>query len=209
MPVKPQETIFGGKMPMTWKKESVIMALCFLYGGFAIIASAIIIAGDAFPQASPMRFWDSNEHFDANRAVTITIQAGASNGAALRERPALQRLERPGPPFRPNTEFMAVVFASGILSIAAGATIFGLTREKEVRAVKRDMANNLLMPDERKVMETLAKSGYEIMQSKVSKESGLSKVQVHRAVKRLESRGVLRKHRYGLTNKVILEKEFR
>jgi len=33
-------------------------------------------------------------------------------------------------------------------------------------------------------------------------------VQVHRAIKRLEAKGVLEKHDYGLTNKIILKKEF-
>ncbi|MFH1586999.1 MAG: MarR family transcriptional regulator, partial [Candidatus Diapherotrites archaeon] len=63
------------------------------------------------------------------------------------------------------------------------------------------------LPDEKALIETLKKFNYELTQSQLTKESGLTKVQVHRAVKKLEDKGVLEKHDYGLTNKIILKKE--
>ena len=63
------------------------------------------------------------------------------------------------------------------------------------------------MPDEKKIIDVLKASSFESTQSKIVRETGLSKVQAHRAIKRLESKGVLEKHDYGLTNKIILKKE--
>jgi len=53
----------------------------------------------------------------------------------------------------------------------------------------------------------LRSSHYESTQSRLAKETGLGKVQVHRAIKRLEAKGLIEKHDYGLTNKILLKKE--
>ena len=80
--------------------------------------------------------------------------------------------------------------------------------EKEIKAVKQVTTAKLLLPDELAVVDTLKKFDFELTQSKLAKETGLNKVQIHRAIKRLESKGALEKHNYGLTNKIILKKEF-
>ncbi|MFH1224496.1 MAG: MarR family transcriptional regulator [Candidatus Diapherotrites archaeon] len=95
----------------------------------------------------------------------------------------------------------------GLVSIFAGFAIWSLIREKEIKQIKLETANNLLLPDERKVIDALKGANYEMTQAKLAKETGLGKVQVHRAVKRLEAKGVLEKHGYGLTNKIILKRE--
>ncbi len=100
------------------------------------------------------------------------------------------------------------LLASGIISIIAGLTIWGLTRTKERQAIREDVAENLLLPDEKRVINALKKAGYELTQKRLSAESGLSRVQVHRVVKKLEAKGLLEKHDYGMTNKIVLKREF-
>ena len=96
----------------------------------------------------------------------------------------------------------------GLISISAGLTISSITRQKEISAIKKEVSSSFLLPDEKAVVEALKRSDFESTQAKLVRETGLNKVQVHRAIKRLESKGVLEKHDYGLTNKIILKKEF-
>ena len=100
-----------------------------------------------------------------------------------------------------------LVLFSGIISLWAGLTIWGITRDKEIKKIKQETADYLLLPDEKKVIEALKKHDYSLTQSKITSESGLTKVQVHRVIKKLEMKGLVEKHEYGLTNKIVLKKE--
>lgn len=175
------------------KKYFAVMLLCFIYGGFSLILflfqvySFFWLAEMNGPDFTPSQF-DANR-FDANRALG---RAGGFNRN----------------PFSLLTSPMNISYLfGGLISIIAGLTILHLIREKEIKKVKEQTANNLLLPEEIKVIEALKNAGYELTQSKLVRETGLSKVQVHRAVKKLEAKGVLKKHGYGLTNKIILDKE--
>lgn len=59
-------------------------------------------------------------------------------------------------------------------------------------------------PDERKVLEVLAVHDGKYMQKLVVKESGLSKLRVHRIISRLAERGIVRVAKSGNTHEVSL-----
>ena len=59
-------------------------------------------------------------------------------------------------------------------------------------------------PDERKVLEVLAAHDGKHMQKLVVKESGLSKLRVHRIISRLAERGIVKVTKSGNTNEVSL-----
>ena len=59
-------------------------------------------------------------------------------------------------------------------------------------------------PDERKVLEVLAAHNGAYLQKFIVKESGLSKLQTHRIIARLEERGIVRVVESGNTNEVSL-----
>ena len=67
------------------------------------------------------------------------------------------------------------------------------------------ITNNLLLPNEMKIYNLLTHSNSGLTQSKITLESGLSKVQVHRVIKKLEDKGLIEKHKYGATNKLFLK----
>jgi uncharacterized membrane protein len=67
------------------------------------------------------------------------------------------------------------------------------------------ITNNLLLPNEMLVYNLLTNSNNGLTQSKLTLECGLSKVQVHRIVKKLEDKGLIEKHKYGATNKLFLK----
>ena len=188
--MKPNETIFKAK-----KKYIAVMVLCFLFAGFSLISFINHLYG-IFWQTSvgdfprfPARMEDFNRqpNNDANRGAEV-----------MQAQDPIVRLASP--------QALSYLIG-GIIAILAGFAIWGLIREKEIKSIKQETANNLLLPDEKAVINYLKKCGFESTQSKLAKETGFNKVQVHRAIKRLESKGVLEKHEYGLTNKIILKKE--
>jgi len=196
--MKQLETIIHSK-----KTHKAIMWLSLLYGGFAIILFVMefytaVWFGGSFINASEEQkindinaynidfnhneFRDSNRAFAGPRAPMTPLRAMSSPTSLL-------------------------VLLSGLISLGAGFTIMSITRQHEIKKIKQDTADYLLLPDEKKVIQVLKEGGYSLPQNKITKESGLSKVQVHRVLKRLESKGLIEKHEYGLTNKIVLKKE--
>ncbi len=185
------ETIF--------KKErlfAVVMLLCFLYGGYSILSFFFQAYGSFAHQNG---FGESNDlnFFNGNNS-----QYGDSNFfRAMRPRSPRDRLEFIYAPLSLSYLF------GGIVSLLAGFSLFLLLKENEHKEIKRKTASELLLPDEKKVIGALKEAGHEMKQSRLVLETGMSKVQAHRAIKRLEAKGIVEKHQYGLTNKVILKKE--
>ncbi|MFA6064259.1 MAG: hypothetical protein WCW44_06325 [archaeon] len=196
--MKPIETNF-----LRGKKHAFVMWAAFLYGGFAILLfgmdlySAVWMGSSTFITAPEIR------NFDQNRFVEFND----TNHQLDLNRP------RAGPPFISNplriitSPISMLILLSGIISLACGFTIMSITRQKEIKKIKQETADYLLLPDEKKVIEALKRNNYSLAQSKIAIDSGLNKVQVHRVIKRLEMKGLIEKHDFGLTNKIVLKKE--
>jgi uncharacterized membrane protein len=60
----------------------------------------------------------------------------------------------------------------------------------------------LLKPDERRVYNEIIESKGDILQNKIVLNSGLSKVRVTRILKRLEQKQLIKRERFGLTNRI-------
>lgn len=197
--MKQAETAFKAK-----KRYLAIMLLCFLYGGFSIFFflyntySIFWMAEIAAPEGAGQQI------NDVNRFVRATAD---ENRFFRPERDGFARLAS-DPMAMLSSPQTITYLIGGIIALLAGIAIWQLVREKEIKTAKQEIAKNLLLPDEKAVVEALRKFDFELTQAKIAKETGLSKVQVHRAIRRLESRGMVEKHEYGLTNKIILKKEF-
>jgi len=188
--MKPIETI-----PMLKHKYTIVMILCFLYAGFSIIMF--------FNQAYGF-IWRT----ELNGLPTIEVANLDSNNFRSQNRD-FNVFRTPRDPFMSMTSSTSLsLLIGGVISILAGITIFRLTREKEIKQVKYDTTVKLLLPDEKQVIEALKESNNELTQAKITKNTGLTKVQVHRAIKKLEAKGAIEKHDFGLTNKIILKKDF-
>jgi uncharacterized membrane protein len=194
--MKPDETIFKVK-----RKYVAVMLLCFLYGGFSLLLflSQLYAVFWRSEIAGGMPFENGINDLNNDLNRFPEGRPGSPEGLLRFPRDPLAILTSPN---------LLTYLVSGVVAILAGMTIWSLIREKEIKSIKQATASNMLLPDEKAVVETLKKFDYELTQSKLVKETHLSKVQVHRAIKRLESKGVLEKHGYGLTNKIILKKEF-
>ena len=78
--------------------------------------------------------------------------------------------------------------------------------EKIPREKYRHIAN-LLKHDEKKVFDLLMNENGEMLQNKLVLKTGMSKVAVTRALAKLESKNLVIKERYGLTNKIKIKVE--
>ncbi|VVB75814.1 Uncharacterised protein [uncultured archaeon] len=197
--MKSSDNIFGFK-----KRHFLVIILCFIYGGYGVVtfasqAYAAFWLPDAGVLARDANFIDANFN-DANRL------SNDANGFFLRGDRFEPRIIRD--PFALVTSPNEIShLIGGIISLLAGVTLWGIVREKEIKSIKQQTASNLLLPDEKKIIDVLKSSHYESTQSRLAKETGLGKVQVHRTIKRLEAKGIIEKHDYGLTNKILLKKE--
>ena len=185
-------------MENKYRKYSVVMVLCFLVGGFSIILYIIqvysaFIGLDVYGSFREFREHISNETFDNRSQINQSL-------GTLRNRFPSFSPER----FLTSPASFILLFV-GLISIAGGISIFNLVREKEIKSTKERLTSMLLTPEERQIIEEIKKSDGHIAQSQLVIKTGLSKVKIHRIIMRLESKGIVKKHEYGLTNKIILE----
>ncbi len=94
-----------------------------------------------------------------------------------------------------------------VISSFAGFTIMSLLRKKEKKEITKKVIDTMLTPEEKNVIKVLEENNDELTQSELVTRTRLSKVKVHRIIKRLESLKVVSKYPYGVTNKIKLEKQ--
>jgi uncharacterized membrane protein len=108
-------------------------------------------------------------------------------------------------------------FIGGILLLLSGSTLLNLSsnvlhrgyalRSREKFAKKRDkMLDLMLNEDEKKVIRLMGENSNGVLQSNLVIKSGFSKVKMHRILKKLENKDLIRRGRFGITNKVFLNR---
>lgn len=100
-----------------------------------------------------------------------------------------------------------IYLLGGIMFIVAGVSIWYLVREKEMAVLKEEMTDMFLLPEEKDVMNELKKAAGELTQKELVKKTGLSKVKVHRILNKLENKKLIKRHPYGMTKKIVIEKK--
>jgi uncharacterized membrane protein len=100
----------------------------------------------------------------------------------------------------------------GIMLIAAAMKLLNTSQRRIVRssarkervAQKEKAINTFLNDDEKKVITLIKSSKSGMLQSDIVIKSGFSKVKAHRILKGLENKNLIKRGRFGITNKVIL-----
>ena len=177
-------------MQNNYKKYFVVMILCFIIGGFVITAYVMQAYTDVW----------NRDFLRPLHQVRAENNSNLSNQRIRDDNSTANRLALLTSPF----SLMTLI--SGIVLVLGGLSIWSITREKELKNTKDKITNILLLPEERAVIEQLKKSNGEMTQSQLVMKTGLSKVKIHRIVKNLEIKGIIKKYQYGLTNKILLEK---
>jgi hypothetical protein len=173
---------------------AAIMILCFIFGGYFLLHyfSNLFMLLPARPPNPPMdEFNNSSGLFNASNR-TFAGEAAFRNNIFE--------------PFSPNS---LMILLGGIVSVSGGVAIWQLGREKELKTVREDLTSLLLTPEEKKVTDELRKAGGSMAQNELVRKTQLSKVKVHRVLTRLESKNIIKKYSYGITNKIVLEQKLK
>jgi uncharacterized membrane protein len=178
-------------MKNEYRRYFAVMIICFVVGGFAITAFFI----EAYTNLLGREFLGFRPRLENLTNVTDALRRGDTVPPV------------PGRSLAMLSPFVFVLLLSGIVLIIGGIALWSLTREKELKHTREKLTDLLLLPDEKTVIQELRKSNGEMTQSQLVIKTGLSKVKVHRVVKSLTLKGIIKKYEYGLTNKIILEKE--
>ena len=96
-------------------------------------------------------------------------------------------------------------FFGMVISALAGVAIYGQSKVKEKDGTKHNIPTVKLQPDGKKLVKLLQENNGALTQSELVRKSGMDKLRVSRALKRLERLNVVRKHPYGMTNNITLE----
>ena len=170
----------------------IVMILCFIYGGISLLFFLIQMSPFMNTNGGPGRGFDINT--SGNFSGPPDVIAGNFSRRVLLE-PEISRF------------FYLIIFVSlfgSFISIMAGLSLLNLIRKKERKELTKGLIDTMTTPEEKLVIKILNESGGELTQSELVRRTRLSKVKVHRVVKRLESLKVVNKYSYGLTNKIKL-----
>ncbi|MBW2984836.1 MarR family transcriptional regulator [Candidatus Woesearchaeota archaeon] len=162
------------------------MIICFVYAGISLVLLVYEVYSFARFQRMPF-------NGPMNDSLNISRMPGSPRNA-----------------YRPQREYPMLIFASSlglVISSLAGFTIMDLLRKKEKKELTKSVMDTMLTPEEKNVIKVLEEYDGELTQSEIVRRTKLSKVKVHRIVKRLESLNVVSKYPYGVTNKIKLEQK--
>lgn len=181
------------KTPQNAEKSShkaiwYLAMTCLVYSGIMVVLSIHFSYFVFFRERLPPPFHESMS--------AMTIQNGTT----------VSRLSS-SPGFRMTLAAPLIGnFLGAILMLITGITLLNIVRERERKETHRSAVDSMILPSEKIVIKELEEAGGELTQTELARRTGLSRVQAHRVVKRLEALGVVSKHDYGMTNKVKLEK---
>ena len=187
------------------KWHVIIMVLCFIYGGVSLVIFAFqtnsLIQAEKLGQPIGERMEQEMQinETDLNASTSFQRQSLDSN------------LSRRGFWGGRRTNFsypvMITSLLGSVISILAGLSLMDLLKKKEKKELTKSIIDTMTTPEEKLVIKELEESDGELTQSELVKKTKLSKVKVHRLIKRLEQLKVVSKYPYGVTNKIKLEKE--
>lgn len=170
-----------------------VAIICLIYGGVALV----LFANQMYFLYAREQMPPSREHGESPFARNFTEPARNISFQGMDRQGYRNALALP----------LASNFLGSLVSIFAGVSLIRLIRKREKKEIKKEIIDTMIMPDEKTVINELENSNGELTQSELVRKSKLSKVKVHRIIKRLESLGIVKKYPFGVTNKIKLEKE--
>ncbi len=179
-----------------------VMILCFIYGGTSLFFAAMEIV-----PRGPIRLSQLPANIQADRFNNTAMNTATNEAEPNLTREAVDnhRFEARFSPMRYVIVFFGIVGA--IVSVLAGTSLLILLKKKEKKELTKSILDTMTTPDEKLVIQELEENNGELTQSDLVRRTKLSKVKVHRVIKRLESLKVVSKYDYGVTNKIKLEKD--
>lgn len=187
------------------KWHVIIMVLCFIYGGVSLVVFAL--QTNSLIQAEKLE-----QRINERTEQEIQINETDLNTSSIFQRQGFDpNFSRRGFWGGRRTSFsypvMIISLLGSVISILAGISLMDLLKKKEKKELTKSVIDTMTTPEEKLVIKELEEADGELTQSELVKKTKLSKVKVHRIVKRLEQLKIVNKYPYGVTNKIKLEKE--
>jgi uncharacterized membrane protein len=144
--------------------------------------------------------------------ILAAILNGASIAIALAHGIALRSLSGTKGDVLDIVTGIVLPLLGGIMLIVAAVKLLNLSHrramiasERKGRTAQREKAINVFLnADEKKIIGIVKAEKKGMLQSDIVIKSGYSKVKTHRILKSLENKNLIRRGRFGITNKVML-----
>jgi len=178
------------------------MVFCFLFGGYSLILYLMQVYSVIWQTENIMGIRREEEAFPApffSRDIAVQNDTNISG-------PPMRNFVIANPSSLLFSPFSIAYLIMGITSVLAGLSIWNLTREKEIKAVRKTIIDVFLLPEEKKILNEIERYGGSLTQSEIVKSTGFSRVKVHRIIRNLENKKLIMKQQYGMTNKIVLKK---
>jgi len=187
------------------KWHVIIMIICFIYSGISLVVFTLQI--NSLIQAEK-----SQQRLDERMILENQVNESDLDGPAVFQgKPFDSNFSRSGfwGGTRTNLFYPIIIISllGSIISILAGLSLMDLLKKKEKKGLTKSIIDTMTTPEEKLVIKELEEANGELTQSELVKKTKLSKVKVHRVIKRLEQLKIVNKYPYGVTNKIKLEKE--
>jgi len=122
----------------------------------------------------------------------------------------------PPPPFVYDTIYkttpsyiwyiVIISFLGTIITLLSGIALYNINKKKETQIVSDGWLEKITDENDKKVISLLKENNGALTQSQLVKESGMTKVKMHRIIVKLESNKIIEKLKCGQTNKIKLKK---
>jgi len=93
----------------------------------------------------------------------------------------------------------------GMMFMLNGFYLLSFARKQEFKEHKTFVLSTLLSDGEQLVFNELKKNGGVLTQRELYGALGMSPVKMHRIIARLEQKGVIKAHPFGMTKKIVLQ----
>ena len=108
-----------------------------------------------------------------------------------------------------KSEVQIVLVMLSLIGLFVGSLTYYFISDKyikEITKIQKDIrvVYNFLETDERLIIKSLVDAGGKLLQSKLVKETKLSRVKLSRELKKLEDKGIILKKKSGMTNSIEL-----
>ena len=192
-------------MEKGYRKYVAVMILCFLFGGYSLILYLMQIYSIFWQTEAIMGIRREGEIFPTPILSRDLREENTSNGTNL-STPPRRNFIIDNPSSLLFSPFSITFLIMGFISLVAGYSIWNLIREREIKSTKKAILDVFLLPEEKKVLSEIEKYGGSLTQSELVKNTGFSRVKVHRIVRNLENKKLIIKQQYGMTNKIVLKR---
>ncbi len=181
---------------------TIVMILSFMYGGISLFFFVSQMAALGAAHDLPPQIIVRGQDINSSPFYMQNNETNSSDSRVFGIFRAPNQIDKHAREFAYG--LIGISLLGSIISILAGISMLILIRKHERKSITKNMIDTLTTPEEKISLEELERKGGELTQSELVKNTGLSKVKIHRVVKRLEELGILNKYPYGMTNKLKL-----